>query len=135
VEGLDLLNDTPVLDLKPYIPAFDAFPEARAGWMDAIRGNATESRLRGYQSISSSRGARALRARTKELAGTEAGTGAVELTGAELPSQALDLDQDSAAGLAAIEISAASVPATAVPAATAVEAVSTAAAVTTASSL
>ncbi|KAJ1436696.1 TsaA-like domain-containing protein [Ochromonadaceae sp. CCMP2298] len=137
VEGLDLLNDTPVLDLKPYIPAFDAFPEARAGWMDAIRGNATESRLRGYQSISSSRGARALRARTKELAGAGAGagTGAVELTGAELPSQAPDLDHGSAAGLTAIEITAASVPAAAVPAATAVEAVSTAAAVTTASSL
>jgi tRNA-Thr(GGU) m(6)t(6)A37 methyltransferase TsaA len=26
VYGLDLLNDTPILDIKPYIPAFDAFP-------------------------------------------------------------------------------------------------------------
>ena len=36
--GLDLLDGTPILDIKPYIPAFDSFPEARAGWMDAIDG-------------------------------------------------------------------------------------------------
>jgi tRNA (adenine37-N6)-methyltransferase len=62
VEGLDLLNDTPILDIKPYIPAFDAFPEARAGWMDLIRSDYLEARRFGYQSIVSSRGARATRA-------------------------------------------------------------------------
>jgi tRNA-Thr(GGU) m(6)t(6)A37 methyltransferase TsaA len=31
----DLLDDTPILDLKPYIPSADAFPQARAGWVDA----------------------------------------------------------------------------------------------------
>ena len=36
--GLDLLDGTPILDIKPYIPAFDSFPEAKAGWMDAIDG-------------------------------------------------------------------------------------------------
>jgi tRNA-Thr(GGU) m(6)t(6)A37 methyltransferase TsaA len=30
VEGLDALEGSPVLDLKPYIPASDALPEARA---------------------------------------------------------------------------------------------------------
>lgn len=30
--GVDLLDGTPVLDVKPYIPEADAFPEARAGW-------------------------------------------------------------------------------------------------------
>ncbi len=35
VAGLDLLDGTPVLDIKPYAPLFDAFPEARAGWLDA----------------------------------------------------------------------------------------------------
>jgi tRNA-Thr(GGU) m(6)t(6)A37 methyltransferase TsaA len=30
--GLDLLDGTPVLDIKPYVPAFDSFPEARAGY-------------------------------------------------------------------------------------------------------
>lgn len=41
VEGLrlfvgeaDLLDGSPVLDIKPYVPAADAFPEARAGWAD-----------------------------------------------------------------------------------------------------
>jgi tRNA-Thr(GGU) m(6)t(6)A37 methyltransferase TsaA len=30
----DLLDGTPVLDLKPYLPYADAFPQARAGWVD-----------------------------------------------------------------------------------------------------
>jgi tRNA-Thr(GGU) m(6)t(6)A37 methyltransferase TsaA len=30
----DLLDGTPILDIKPYIPAFDAFPAARAGWTE-----------------------------------------------------------------------------------------------------
>lgn len=34
VAELDLLDGTPVLDIKPYAPLFDAFPEARAGWLD-----------------------------------------------------------------------------------------------------
>ena len=33
----DLLDGTPILDIKPYIPAADAFPDARAGWVDAQR--------------------------------------------------------------------------------------------------
>lgn len=32
----DLLHGTPVLDLKPYIPAYDARPTARAGWVDRL---------------------------------------------------------------------------------------------------
>ncbi len=31
----DLLDGTPVIDIKPYIPAADAFPDARAGWVEA----------------------------------------------------------------------------------------------------
>lgn len=34
VDESDLLNDTPILDIKPYIPKVDAFPEAHAGWVD-----------------------------------------------------------------------------------------------------
>ena len=33
----DLLDGTPVLDVKPYVPAADAFPDAKAGWVDAQR--------------------------------------------------------------------------------------------------
>jgi tRNA (Thr-GGU) A37 N-methylase len=29
VKGLDALDGTPVLDIKPYIPNFDSYPDAR----------------------------------------------------------------------------------------------------------
>ena len=32
----DLVDGTPVFDLKPYVPAFDAFPGSRAGWIDTV---------------------------------------------------------------------------------------------------
>jgi tRNA-Thr(GGU) m(6)t(6)A37 methyltransferase TsaA len=35
IEDVDILDGTPVLDIKPYIPEFDAHPQARAGWMDS----------------------------------------------------------------------------------------------------
>jgi len=37
VADLDILDGTPVLDIKPYVPEFDSFPSARAGWLDAGR--------------------------------------------------------------------------------------------------
>ena len=36
LRGVDLLDGTPVLDLKPYVPYADAFPGSRAGWIDAV---------------------------------------------------------------------------------------------------
>lgn len=33
VRGIDLLDGTPVLDLKPYVPYADAHPDARSGWL------------------------------------------------------------------------------------------------------
>jgi tRNA-Thr(GGU) m(6)t(6)A37 methyltransferase TsaA len=36
VRGIDLLDGTPILDIKPYIPYADAFPESKAGWIDEI---------------------------------------------------------------------------------------------------
>jgi hypothetical protein len=35
VRDLDLLDGTPVIDIKPYLPYADAFPDARMGWLDA----------------------------------------------------------------------------------------------------
>lgn len=32
VEGVDVLDNTPLLDIKPYIPEFDVRTEARVGW-------------------------------------------------------------------------------------------------------
>lgn len=36
VRGIDLLDGTPVLDIKPYVPYADAFPGSAAGWIDAL---------------------------------------------------------------------------------------------------
>ena len=32
VQGIDVLDQTPLLDIKPYIPKFDCFPGASEGW-------------------------------------------------------------------------------------------------------
>ena len=34
VAGADLMNGTPIFDIKPYIPYSDSFPEARGGFTD-----------------------------------------------------------------------------------------------------
>lgn len=36
VADVDLLDGTPVLDLKPYHPTVEAWPDARAGWIDEL---------------------------------------------------------------------------------------------------
>ncbi len=33
VAGIDVLDGTPLLDIKPYIPRFDCHPEAGEGWL------------------------------------------------------------------------------------------------------
>jgi len=34
IEGHDMLDGTPVLDIKPYIPYADAIPNASSGWLE-----------------------------------------------------------------------------------------------------
>ena len=34
VRGMDLLDGTPVLDIKPYLPWTDAIPRSRVGWLE-----------------------------------------------------------------------------------------------------
>ncbi len=36
VEGADLMDETPILDIKPYIPTHDSFPKASMGWLENI---------------------------------------------------------------------------------------------------
>ena len=38
----DLVDGTPIFDLKPYVAAYDAFPEARAGWIDVVEAEERE---------------------------------------------------------------------------------------------
>ncbi len=34
IADVDILDNTPLLDIKPYVPDFDACPDSRAGWFD-----------------------------------------------------------------------------------------------------
>jgi len=34
VSGVDILDGTPILDIKPYLPYADSYPEAKAGWAE-----------------------------------------------------------------------------------------------------
>lgn len=36
VENPDMIDGTPILDIKPYIPHAEAIPEARAGWLSEL---------------------------------------------------------------------------------------------------
>jgi tRNA (adenine37-N6)-methyltransferase len=36
VRDVDMVDGTPVLDLKPYVPYADAFPAARTGWLEPL---------------------------------------------------------------------------------------------------
>lgn len=38
VADVDMLDGTPLLDIKPYAPRFDAFDVGRSGWLDAAAG-------------------------------------------------------------------------------------------------
>jgi tRNA-Thr(GGU) m(6)t(6)A37 methyltransferase TsaA len=38
IRGVDVLDGTPLLDIKPYAPRFDSFADAAAGWLDAAAG-------------------------------------------------------------------------------------------------
>jgi len=37
IKGADLLDQTPILDIKPYIPYSDSLPQARGGFTDQIK--------------------------------------------------------------------------------------------------
>jgi len=34
IENVDILNETPLLDIKPYIPEFDIFEAEKTGWLE-----------------------------------------------------------------------------------------------------
>jgi tRNA-Thr(GGU) m(6)t(6)A37 methyltransferase TsaA len=43
VAGADILDGTPLLDIKPYVPKFDAFTGVQAGWFDTSNENRTRA--------------------------------------------------------------------------------------------
>ncbi|MBT3232302.1 MAG: tRNA (N6-threonylcarbamoyladenosine(37)-N6)-methyltransferase TrmO [Calditrichaeota bacterium] len=34
VQGIDLLNNTPIIDIKPYVPQFESIPDSASGWLE-----------------------------------------------------------------------------------------------------
>jgi tRNA-Thr(GGU) m(6)t(6)A37 methyltransferase TsaA len=46
VRGIDLLDNTPILDLKPYLPSIDAWPDAGHGWLEPYLAAGIEPRLK-----------------------------------------------------------------------------------------
>lgn len=38
VENVDILDGTPLLDIKPYVPEFDNHPADRVGWLEKAKG-------------------------------------------------------------------------------------------------
>lgn len=57
VENVDILDGTPLLDIKPYVPDFDSFDDASVGWLAAtrvgdpgrLRGQRSDGRFRGVE--------------------------------------------------------------------------------------
>jgi tRNA (adenine37-N6)-methyltransferase len=44
LENVDVLDATPVIDIKPYVPDFDVWPAERMGWFDGKSSNAIHHR-------------------------------------------------------------------------------------------
>jgi tRNA-Thr(GGU) m(6)t(6)A37 methyltransferase TsaA len=44
VEDIDILDGTPLLDIKPYVPEFDERPEAQVGWLAKASGHVQSKR-------------------------------------------------------------------------------------------
>ena len=51
IEDVDVLDGTPLLDIKPYVPAFDCFPDEKSGWLagcsDAVSVTKSDHRFQG----------------------------------------------------------------------------------------
>jgi len=38
IQNVDILDGTPLLDIKPYVPEFDAQVKVRTGWLENVKG-------------------------------------------------------------------------------------------------
>jgi tRNA-Thr(GGU) m(6)t(6)A37 methyltransferase TsaA len=47
VDNLDILDGTPVLDIKPYIPEFDSATKFRLGWLEGVQDKVRSTRSDG----------------------------------------------------------------------------------------
>jgi len=44
VKGVDVLDETPLLDIKPYVKNFDEVPDSTSGWMTADKAEVSRKR-------------------------------------------------------------------------------------------
>jgi tRNA-Thr(GGU) m(6)t(6)A37 methyltransferase TsaA len=44
IVNIDVLDGTPLLDIKPYVPEFDHHAEVRLGWIEKAKGRSREKR-------------------------------------------------------------------------------------------
>lgn len=44
VENVDIIDGTPLLDIKPYVPDFDQHPADRVGWLEQAKGKVQSKR-------------------------------------------------------------------------------------------
>jgi len=44
VERVDVLNETPLLDIKPYVPEFEHIDDVRVGWLEQVKGQVRTQR-------------------------------------------------------------------------------------------
>ncbi len=47
LEDVDVLDGTPLLDIKPYVPRFDYRADARIGWLESVDDQTAQRRGRG----------------------------------------------------------------------------------------
>lgn len=45
IRQFDLLDGTPILDIKPYLPYADSFPDSAAGWTEALSRESSEYQI------------------------------------------------------------------------------------------
>jgi len=54
IGDVDVLDGTPLLDIKPYVPEFDCFPDEKSGWLagcgEAVVGAKADRRFSGMES-------------------------------------------------------------------------------------
>lgn len=42
IVNIDVVDKTPLLDIKPYVPAFDVQDDVRSGWLEEAEDNVAE---------------------------------------------------------------------------------------------
>ncbi len=44
IENVDILDGTPLLDIKPYVPKFDAPPQVQTGWLEETKNKVSQQK-------------------------------------------------------------------------------------------